>query len=196
MPKQKKTWKRGRRPGIGNGEGKPKVPIKKWSSKHEMIVYMRVVGMLGVEEIAKRLKLTTTWVAQVLRDPQAVELERQLRLGIRKNIQENAEIKVAQLGIEALERLAHTIERKDLDLVLNTEEKKHQDRLSLDFIKETGLIADVDRPERGRENKNLTESLAARLINALEKSNEAEEIRRQNQEERIQEAEFVVEEGK
>lgn len=184
--------------GVANGEGQGVLPpVKKWTHRHEMIVYYTVVHMMNQTQIAELVNLTPGRVCQILADPYAVQRIAEVKNQIRLNMLANVESRLTNLSDHALRNLEHTIERKDLDLVLHPAEKKHQDRLSLDVLSMTGLLGPAGGKD-GEKNKDKApnEVLMKRLLYAIEKSNEAEEIQRAEREGRVVEAEVEeVQEG-
>lgn len=181
--------------GVLNGEGeKPLAPVKKWTHRHEMIVYYHVVHMMTGESIAEAVNLTPGRVSQILNDPYAQERIREIKQRIRMNLMENVEGRLTRLADNALSRIEHSVNREDLDLFLHPEIKKHQDRLSFDILTKLGVLGRAEDADgdKGKGQKELTEPLMKKLMYALEKSNEAEEIRRAEREGKVIEAEATV----
>lgn len=178
--------------GALNGEAvNPLAPVKKWSHRHEMIVYYHVVHMMNGNQIAEIVNLSPGRVSQILNDPYAVKRIKEVRDKIRVSILENVDLRLTRLGDQALQNLEHTLNRKDLDLVLHTDQKKHQDNLSFNVLTKLGMIGKEDGDkDKDSGNKELTAPLMKKVLYALEKSNEADEIRRGERQSRVVEAEI------
>lgn len=179
--------------GVLNGEGEHPLPaIKKWTPRHEMVVYYHVVHMLDGVAIAEKVNLTPGRVSQILADPQARERIGEVRRRLKQSLMENVDLRLAHLANNALERVEHTVNRVDLDIILHPDAKKHQDRLSFDLLTKLGVIGGGEEKERKKDD-SLTEPLMKRLLYAIEKADAAEEIRRAGGEGRIVEAVVEVE---
>jgi len=148
-------------------------PIVRWTVQHEQVVAMHIGGM-SPEEISANIKIkgknpSVVRISQIISDPQARRIINEAMLKVRSQMMENLEDGVAVLAITALKRIAETINFPDF--ILGSDEKKHQDRLSLDLIKLVrGDQAQVT------EAPPLNEDLSRRLIEALEDSHAADEL--------------------
>lgn len=160
---------RGRPPGVKNGEGEGMDPIKNWTPKHDLVIQLHV-GMHGKQEIADLTDLTPTRVSQILNDPQGKALVRVAQERLRIRMAEEIEDGLVSLCVKALDNIRETIELEGL--AHGSDFKKHQDKLSLEVLKGRGHLS-KDTEAQKREQAPLDAMLAGRLVEALEKSNEA-----------------------
>ena len=157
-------------------------PIVHWTVKHEQVVAMHIGGMSN-EEIAANIKIkgknpSLVRVSQILSDPQARQTIGKAIMQIRGQMMENLDDGLIVLAQTAMKRMAETINFPDF--LLGSDEKRHQDRLSLDLVK----LVYGNNQNQAEDAPPLNEALSKRLIEALEQSNAADEL--------IKEAQFEV----
>jgi len=156
-------------------------PIVRWTVKHEQIVSMHIGGMSN-EEIAAAIKIkgknpSVVRVSQILGDPQALRTIHEAILLVRSQMTEDLDGGLAVLAMTAMKRIAETI---NFEFFPGTDEKKHQDRLSLDLVK----MVYSNNQDTTEEAPPLNEALSERIVEALEASKAADEL--------ILEAQFEV----
>lgn len=164
-------------------------PIQKWRPRHERIVRFHIAGMSN-DEIAAELDITTVRVSQVLNDPHAKRLVQQAILSLRQKMSEDIEGRLIQQAEKAAARLDETL---DADFIPGTKSKKAQDDVSLAILKGTGFLSREFNADRETVDR-LDKALVERVATALEKSNEAREIRAEESEEAVEpvDADFEV----
>ena len=169
-------------------------PIKRWSPKHELVVSLSI-GTMSIDAISKETGYSSVRVAQILDDPQAHRIKQEVIARIKARMMENIDDGLAVLSEEAVKRLAQTINYDEF--VLGSDAKKHQDNLSLGLLKGVGFLnGDNYRGSEDSSKSPLNERLSKQLIDALEDSTRAENLR-QGKKEVIKEAEYeLVTEGK
>lgn len=146
--------------------------IKKWRPKYEQIVRLSASGVPNTV-LAKQFNLTTVRISQIIRDPHAQYIMREIARNIRDKHKESIEDRLVDLSVEAIERLETTIYHDGFQL--GSDAKKHQDNLSIQVLKGTGILS--GEKDQGRDTRPpLSESLATRLVSALENSNEADRL--------------------
>jgi len=176
MPKMARG--RGRPPGMKNGEGEyPLAPIKKWGFKHEQVVGLHLAGWKH-DDIGKKVGYTKTRVMQVLNDSQAKEIIRVAKLHLRKRMGEDIEDRLVLLSETSVGRLEETM---DTTFIPGTKPKMHQDGLALGLLKGAGYMGKDDTSSEDPEGK-ITPKLAQALVTALDKSNEAERVQKEENE--------------
>ena len=158
-------------------------PIKKWSTKHEMVVHLHVAQYSNTA-IAEKMGITPVRVSQILADPQAKQIIRAVQANLRKQMETSVEDRLVLLADESVNRIADTITFRDFPL--GSDAKKHQDNIAMGVLKGVGFLPGAKEGE-GEPEKKLPQALAERLLLALDASNEASRI--QNQE--VMEAELV-----
>jgi hypothetical protein len=155
-------------------------PIAKWTVEHEQIVALHI-GRWSNEKIAKHFDKSSARISQILSDPQALGIIKEVSLRIRARMIEALEEGLADLAIKGMHQIAKTINFDDF--VLGSDAKKHQDRLSLDLIKL------VQGENSSTENvPPLDTALSKKLIAAIEESNNADRLAAN---ELIREAQFT-----
>lgn len=169
---------RGRPPGVRNGEGQPREPIKTWTYQHEQVVMLHIAGKAN-DEIAELTDYTTTRVSQILNDPQAERVKALAIRKLRSSMTENLEGQLLELAEESAKRLGETIKA---DFALGTRAKHHQDKMSLDLLKGTGFLNKEKPDDTDRRRDPLPEKRVNRLVDALEVSNEAAKLHRAERE--------------
>lgn len=167
--------------------------IQRWTPRHELVVQLSIRG-LSADEVAKKTKYTPIRISQILSDPQARRIVNDVIIRIRNKMEEDVENHLALLVEHAVKRLATTI--KFEDFVLGSDAKKHQDNLCLAFLKGVGILTGASQNGDGEvQEPPLNKALSTRLIEALEESNKADEIRRKEKD-AVQDVDFeVVESG-
>lgn len=149
-------------------------PIKKWTPRHEMVVSLHISGWSNLK-IAEHFRITPVRVSQILCDPQAKALVRQANKTLRDKMKDDISDRLLTLAEGSVKNLEETIEASFL---VGSDSKEHQDNVSLKILRGTGFLIG-DKQEDASKTKNpLTETLAERLITALENSNEAERLNR------------------
>ncbi len=112
----------------------------------------------------------------VLLSDQAVAMLTEVVGRMREKMKEDIEGRLIHLVDDAVSRLAETLSYKDF--VVGSDGKKHQDNIALGFLKGVGMgIQQGGNGVGEKAQAPLNEVLSERLINALEASNKADEIR-------------------
>jgi hypothetical protein len=163
-------------------------PIKKWKVQHEMIVHLHIAGYPAAA-IAEKLGVTPVRVSQVLCDPQAKQIIRGVKNNLRQTLMDSVDDELVLLAEESVKRIGETLRYEDFSL--GSDAKKHQDNLAMGVLKGVGFLPGEQEGIGKAVQKSLEPALAARLISALEASNEAEQIRQGTAETEIMEAEVV-----
>ncbi len=179
--------------------------IKNWSLKHEAVVQMRLAGW-PVPDIAKECRYSKVRVSQILGDPKAKLVVAETIERLRRKSEEQLEGKIIALSGDALDRLGETIRHEDF--LLGSDAKKHQDNLSLGFLRGAGVLNGMENGARDTVEKKapIDASLSKRLVEALEESNKADKLRilkvredakeKEEIDEQIKEADFEIVEVK
>ena len=158
-------------------------PIVRWTIKHEQIVAMHIGGMdneqIAASIVMKSKHPSVVRVSQILSDPMARRIIGEAVKKVRAQMMESLEDGVAALAVTAMKRIAETINFPDF--ILGTEEKKHQDRLSLDLVK----MVYANNKETIEPGSQLTEEQFKQLTEALEDSKEADELIREAEYEEV-----------
>lgn len=157
---------RGRPKGVKNGEGKGLAPIVKWTPLHENVVHLHCCTWPN-EKIADKLEITPQRVSQILSDPKAQAIIKAVIMRQRDMMMGEVGDGLLALAHKGIKRIAETI---DEDTEVGTRAKVHQDRMSLELVKLVSTNKEEEKKER-----SLSESLAKRLVAALEKTNEVDE---------------------
>lgn len=161
-----------------------------WKPEYSLVCQLKATGQWSNEKIAEYFGRTQAWVSQILNTRQGkAELEA-IRERMVRAFEESVQGRIARILDVGVDKLAVTV---DEDFIPGSDAKKHQDNVILTVLKGTGYLAG-EREGDGKKGPegNLTPRLASRLVAALEKSNEADEIYKNSQSE-VQEGEFVVE---
>jgi len=139
-----------------------------------------------VEDIAKESGYSKVRVSQILGDPKAKLVIAETVERLRRRMVEEVEGEIISLSREALKRIGETIQHEDF--LLGGDAKKHQDNLSLNFLRGAGILngAENGAKDQGKEAP-IDPALSKRLVEALEESNKADKLR--------EEANAVVEEA-
>ena len=162
---------RGRPPGVKNGEGVGLAPIVNWTATDEMIVQLSIANWSN-GDIAEKYDLTPTRISQILNDPRAKKTKDLIIARIRERAEQNIEDSLVSMVETGVRQLRRTI---DYEFDLGTDAKKHQDNVILSLTKPylAGLEARVT-PSAPLED--VSPKLFERMVSALEKGNEAEEL--------------------
>lgn len=161
------------------------VTIKKWTYKHEVITRLVLAGMKQTV-VAKKFGISPIRVNQIMATQQARAIEEEMKGRMREYIKENIQDKIV-LGMEmAIDRVNETLSFDEFPL--GSDAKKHQDNLGLGLLKAGGAL-EKDEGEKVREQ--LPSSLAQKLLGALNASNEADRIREEKKEIKIDDADIV-----
>lgn len=119
-------------------------------------------------EIADELGITPTRVHQVLKDPSAQMMIQRFRREVRKKAHDDIETRMSELGVQAIENIALTIET---EAQAGSRFKKHQDDVSFKLLDRLGYTPRSDRaPDEG--GMKLDRDLSERLVAALEQTSE------------------------
>ncbi len=154
-------------------------PIVKWTVEHDQIVAMHV-SQFSNEEIARKFDKTPVRISQILNDPQALRLLKEVSDRIRAKMLESVDDGVAALAVLGLKRMKETLDFDDF--VLGSDAKKHQDRLSFDLAK----LIYTNKDGQVEDAPPLDAASFDRLTKAIEASNEADAA-----DKLIKEAQFV-----
>lgn len=160
-------------------------PIKNWKPKHTMVVQLHVAAASN-EEIARELGYSKVRVSQILNDPRSKQIIRAVNERLKKQMKDDVSTDLVKMAEQAKERVKETLAQ---EFVPGTDPKHHQDRVSMDVLKGMGFFPGSLKEGDSNEPK-LTKSLADRLLNALEATNEME--RAQKEIEQIEDADFEL----
>ncbi len=154
-------------------------PIARWTIKHEQVVAMHIGGMdngqIAANITIKGKNPSVVRVSQILSDPQALRIINEAMMQVRSEMMENLDDGLAALAVTAMARIRETIDFPDF--ILGSDEKRHQDRLSLDLVK---LVYSNNSNEIG-DAPPLDAALSKRIAEAIEASNAVEELIREGQ---------------
>lgn len=142
-------------------------PMKFFKFKHDKIVIMHLQGAKNFE-IAEELGITPQRVYQVLADPSAQMMIQRFRREMRKRAHEDIEGRMTELGVQAIENIAKTIET---EVQAGSRFKKHQDDVSLKLLDRLGYTPRSDRAVDDGGLK-MDRDLSERLVKALEETND------------------------
>ena len=166
-------------------------PIKRWTTKHELVVQLHI-GTMGNLDIAELTKYTPLRVSQIINDPQGQRIVNAVLQRMREKMMGEIEDGILTLTEHAVQRLAETLKYEDF--VVGSDAKKHQDTIALGFLKGTKYLGNggnVNGHGEGRLDAPLDSKLSSRLILALEESNKAEVIRQEVKESAV-DADFEI----
>jgi hypothetical protein len=129
-----------------------------------------------VEDIAIQSGYSKVRVSQILGDPKAKLVIAESVERLRRRMVEEVEGEIIDLSKEALKRIGETIRHEDF--LLGEDAKKHQDTLSLNFLRGAGILNGMEAgaKEQGRQSP-IDPALSVRLVKALEESNKADRLR-------------------
>lgn len=178
MTEEEQPKKRGRPPGVKNGEGKSLEPIKNWTPTHDAVVMLHV-ALKSNKEIAVMVDLSVQRVGQILNDPIGKRLVAEHQQELRKKLSEDVTDGLASLCVRAVEILRETLEIDGL--THGSDFKKHQDNLAMQLLKGKGHLGG-EKVGGDQEGSPLSAKLAERLVVALERSNEAERLAQESKE--------------
>lgn len=160
--------------------------------KHEAVVQMRMAGW-PVEDIAKESGYSKVRVSQILGDPKAKLVIAETITRLRKRMEEEVEGEIIALSRDALKRIGETIRHEDF--LLGGDAKKHQDTLSLNFLRGAGILNGMENGAKDAGEKSpIDPALSKRLVIALEESNKADKLREEANA-AVEEAEIEPEEA-
>lgn len=187
----------GRPPGAKNGDRNGSMaPIVDWSPTHDRVVLLHV-AMLSNSEIGAEVGLTAARVGQILNDPTGRKLIKEAQERLREKMSAQIEDGLVGLCVKALQNIRETIELDGLQH--GTDFKKHQDKLSMELLKGRGhLPGDIEGKKA--ERPPISTMLAERLVDALEQSNEASRMAKEEakakeivvQDQAIRDGDFVL----
>ena len=143
--------------------------IKNWKVQHDTVVSLHISGYSN-KKIAVATGLTEVRVSQVINDPLAKDIIRGVQKSLRMKMEEDIGDKLIVLAEEGAARIGETIEA---EFLLGSDQKKHQDNVSIQVLKGTGFLSREFALGETASRPPLDEMLAERLVTALEKSNEA-----------------------
>jgi len=140
-------------------------------------------------EVAAQVGYTVQRVRQINSDPQALCIREVAVLRMREKMMDDIEESLLELTDAAVKRIAETLQYEDF--IIGSDGKKHQDNLSLGFLKAGILSGRSDSGKDGSQSPPLNEKLSTRLIEALEESNKADKLYNESKEIVVRDAEIV-----
>ena len=143
--------------------------IKNWKPVHTQIVMQSITGVSN-KALAKQTGYTEVRISQILNDPQALALQRDVQKSLRLKMEEDIEDKLLVLAEASVRRLDETL---STEFAPGSKAKNQQDNIAVSVLKGTGFLSKDFSGNEASDRPPLDERLAERLVTALERSNEA-----------------------
>lgn len=145
--------------------------IQNWKPKHTQIVFQSISGVTN-KALAKQHNYTEVRISQILNDPQAAVIRRDIEKSLRRKMEEDIENKLVILAEKSVRRLDETLAT---DFTPGSKAKNQQDNVAVSVLKGTGFLSKDFSRNESSDRPPLNERLAERLVTALEESNTARE---------------------
>ncbi len=170
-----------RSPGTKNGEGVTVLaPIKNWKPWMTSIVIKHIAG-LSHEMIASEFpskkdpskNISTARISQIINDPHGQQMIRGMEARLKEKMESEIENGLLSLAEKGVTRLAETLNE---EFAPGGQAKKHQDDVALVLVK--NFIPGEKEARAAKDTPPMSEKLATRFIEAMERSNEARRLNR------------------
>lgn len=143
--------------------------VQTFKPKHDQIVMLHLAGYDN-REIKEMTGICETTVSSILNHPQALALIEAGRQRMRENLLQSIDDRLLGLASRSVENLEKTLNSVPK---LGTTQKRHQDRVSLDVL---GMIGYGKPKANENSGRALSDAMAEKLSNALEKAQKVQEI--------------------
>lgn len=148
-----------------NGES-----ISKWGPKHEQVALLSASGATN-KDIAEVVGFSENWIGKIVRDPRAQLAQANFVRALRERLLKKFDNRILELADYAIRNLGRTV-KADVDPD-HLDKKRHQDKMSVEVIKFTGL---GESQSDKRPVIQITSDQLGVLAGAITKSDEAREI--------------------
>lgn len=157
-----------------SGATREKVPARGQGSLN----YLRIVALhisgYSHAQIAEQLDITPETASRALNSPEGIALLNEAKRRMRENVFGRIEAEIVDLAEMSINNIRETVEAK---FIPGSRGKIHQDTMGLKLL---GIIGYNEEAMKERRGSSLTVSdeLGKRLLKALEKSEESEQLHR------------------
>lgn len=145
--------------------------VENWKPAHDRILLL-YIGGYKIKDIAKITGYCREHVGQLLQDPRAQNRIDKVRKRLYGQLEDDITTKMKMLGNEAVDNIRRTLME---DHKAGSRAKKHQDKMSFELLDRIGHGKSSGKDTDSGGGVELSEEDAGRLIEALEKSEQARE---------------------